>query len=87
LQIDRLAKLLGEQQIALEVAPDARALLAAESYDPAFGARPVKRALQRRLRDPLAEKILGGEIAAGDTVAVKVVDGQLRVGKKTGVAG
>ena len=82
LQIDRLAKLLGEQQIAIEVAPEARALLAAESYDPAFGARPVKRALQRRLRDPLAEKILAGEIGAGDSVAVTVVDGQLRVAKK-----
>jgi ATP-dependent Clp protease ATP-binding subunit ClpB len=87
LQIDRLAKLLGEQQIAIEVAPEARALLAAESYDPAFGARPVKRALQRRLRDPLAEKILGGEIGAGDSVAVTVVDGQLKVAKKAAVAG
>jgi len=83
LQIDRLAKLLGEQQIAIEVAPDARALLAVESYDPAFGARPVKRALQRRLRDPLAEKILAEEIGAGDTVVVTVVDGQLKVAKKT----
>jgi ATP-dependent Clp protease ATP-binding subunit ClpB len=82
LQIDRLAKLLGEQQIALEVSPEARALLAAESYDPAFGARPVKRALQRRLRDPMAEKILGGELGAGDTVAVAVVEGQLKVAKK-----
>jgi ATP-dependent Clp protease ATP-binding subunit ClpB len=83
LQIDRLAKLLGEQQIALEVAPEARALLASESYDPAYGARPVKRALQRRLRDPLAEKILAGEIAAGDTVMVTVVEGQLKLAKKT----
>jgi ATP-dependent Clp protease ATP-binding subunit ClpB len=83
LQIDRLAKLLGEQQIAIEVAPEARALLAAESYDPAYGARPVKRALQRRLRDPLAEKILAGEIGAGDTVVVTLVEGQLKVAKKS----
>jgi len=81
LQLDRLAKLLGEQQIAIEVSPEARALLAAESYDPAYGARPVKRALQRRLRDPLAEKILSGELAAGDTVAVTVTVGQLRLEK------
>jgi len=82
LQIERLAKLLAEQQIGIEVSPEARALLAAESYDPAYGARPVKRALQRRLRDPLAEKILGEELGAGDMVAVGVVDGQLRVGKR-----
>ena len=87
LQIDRLAKLLAEQQIAIEVSPEARALLAAESYDPAYGARPVKRALQRRLRDPLAEKILGEELGAGDTVVVGIADGQLKVGKKTVVAG
>jgi ATP-dependent Clp protease ATP-binding subunit ClpA len=44
--------------------------VAAEGYDPAFGARPVKRAIQRLLRDPLAEKILAGEVVAGDTVRV-----------------
>jgi ATP-dependent Clp protease ATP-binding subunit ClpB len=84
LQIDRLAKLLAEQQIAIEVAPEARALLAAESYDPAYGARPVKRALQRRLRDPLAERILGGELAAGDTVTVAIADGQLAFTRRRG---
>jgi ATP-dependent Clp protease ATP-binding subunit ClpB len=81
LQIDRLAKLIAEQQIALEVTPEARAILAAESYDPAYGARPVKRALQRRLRDPLAEMILAGELGAGDKVVVGVSDGQLRIEK------
>ncbi len=82
LQIDRLAKLLGEQQLAIEVSPEARALLAVESYDPAYGARPVKRALQRRLRDPLAEKILAGELVAGDTVVVTAADRALRIDKK-----
>ncbi|HET6147169.1 MAG TPA: AAA family ATPase [Polyangia bacterium] len=81
LQIDRIAKLLGEQQIAIEVTPGARALLAAESYDPAYGARPVKRALQRRLRDPLSEKILAGELAAGDTVVVSAAGAELRLEK------
>ena len=54
------------------MAPDGAvlALIASESYDPAYGARPVKRTLQRRLRDPLAEKILAGELGAGDTVVV-----------------
>jgi ATP-dependent Clp protease ATP-binding subunit ClpB len=82
LQIARLAKLLGEQQIAIDVRPEARTLLAAESYDPAFGARPVKRALQRRLRDPLAEKILAGELSAADTVVVSVTDGHLVLEKR-----
>jgi ATP-dependent Clp protease ATP-binding subunit ClpB len=82
LQIDRLAKLLAEQQIGIEVAPAARALLAAESYDPAYGARPVKRALQRRLRDPLAEKILTGELTAGDVVLIDSHAGQLTLTKK-----
>ena len=70
LQIARLAKLLDEQRITLDIRDDARALIATQSYDPAFGARPVKRALQRLLRDPLAEKILAGDLAAGDTVVV-----------------
>jgi len=82
LQIERIAQLLGEQQIALQVTPEARALLAAESYDPAYGARPVKRALQRRLRDPLAEKILAGELAAGDTVVVSAAGGDLKLEKR-----
>jgi ATP-dependent Clp protease ATP-binding subunit ClpB len=81
LQINRLAKLLAEQRIGLEIGPEARALIAAESFDPAFGARPVKRALQRRLRDPLAEKILAGEIGAGDTVVVGLQGGELSFGK------
>jgi ATP-dependent Clp protease ATP-binding subunit ClpB len=80
LQLDRLAKLLAEQQIGLEVTPEARAVLAVESYDPAYGARPVKRALQRRLRDPLSEKILAGELTGGDTVTVSVGDGELLIG-------
>jgi ATP-dependent Clp protease ATP-binding subunit ClpB len=82
LQIDRLAKLLDEQHIALEVSAEARALIAAQSYEPAFGARPVKRALQRLLRDPLAEKLLAGELGAGETALVGSRDGQLTVSKK-----
>jgi ATP-dependent Clp protease ATP-binding subunit ClpB len=83
LQIERLAKLLGEQRIALELTAGARALIAAESYDPAFGARPVKRALQRRLRDPLAEQILTGALGPGDTALVDCREGQLVFDKKS----
>jgi ATP-dependent Clp protease ATP-binding subunit ClpB len=70
LQVKRLAKLLDDQHLGLELTAEARALIAAESYDPLYGARPVKRTLQARLRDPLAEMILSGTIAAGDTVLV-----------------
>jgi ATP-dependent Clp protease ATP-binding subunit ClpB len=77
LQVARLGKLLAEQRITLRLAPEARARVAAEGYDPTFGARPVKRAIQRLLRDPLSEKILAGEIVAGDTVGVAERDGAL----------
>jgi len=70
LQVKRLARLLAEQRISLALSAEALARVAAEGYDPAFGARPVKRAIQRLLRDPLAEKILAGEVVAGDTVRV-----------------
>ena len=77
LQVARLGKLLGEQRITLRLDREARARVAAEGYDPTFGARPVKRAIQRLLRDPLAERILAGDISAGDTVGVTERDGAL----------
>ncbi len=81
LQLRRLAITLAEQKLTLEVTPEARALLARESYDPAFGARPVKRSLQRRLRDPLAEKILAGQLAPGDHIRASAVAGALQLDK------
>jgi ATP-dependent Clp protease ATP-binding subunit ClpB len=81
LQLRKLQAALGELQIALEVSPEARALLARESYDPAFGARPVKRCLQRRLRDPLSERLLGAEVAPGDRIRVTAVGEELRFEK------
>jgi ATP-dependent Clp protease ATP-binding subunit ClpB len=79
LQLARLAALVAEQKITLEVTPEARALLAEESYDPAFGARPVKRCLQRRVRDPLAEQILTGQLAPGANVRVVREGSALRI--------
>jgi ATP-dependent Clp protease ATP-binding subunit ClpB len=77
LQLDRLRKLLAEQRLMLDVTDAARSKLAEESYDPAFGARPVKRTIQRRVRDALAEGILAGSYPAGATVRVDVRDGAL----------
>ncbi len=70
IQLGRLRKLLADRSIALEL--DAKALdwLAAEGYDPVYGARPLKRVIQRSLQNPLASRILEGSIAEGETVHV-----------------
>jgi ATP-dependent Clp protease ATP-binding subunit ClpB len=81
LQLRRLYAALAEQKLSLEVTPEARALLARESYDPAFGARPVKRCLQRRLRDPLSEGILAGTFTAGDKIRATAAGDLLRLEK------
>ena len=63
-------KLLDERKIALELDESARAWLADKGYDPVYGARPLKRVIQRQVQDPLAEKILAGEIRDGDLVKI-----------------
>ncbi len=70
IQLRRVAKLLAEKGFKLEVTEAAREYLAEVGYDPHFGARPLKRAIQRELQDPLALKILAGEFKEGDTIKV-----------------
>ncbi|MGH6840342.1 MAG: AAA family ATPase, partial [Methylocella sp.] len=70
IQFARLAKLLEDRKITLELEPEARAWLAAKGYDPAYGARPLKRVIQKNVQDPLAELILAGEIHDGERVGV-----------------
>ena len=78
LQLDRLAGFLAEREIRLEVTPDARARIAEVGYDPAFGARPMKRAIQHLVSDPLAMAFLDGRYADGDTIRVDVdAEGEL----------
>jgi ATP-dependent Clp protease ATP-binding subunit ClpB len=72
LQMQHLLKRLGERKITLHLSPAAKALLFREGYDPAFGARPMKRAIQRLIQDPLALKLLDGEIQPGDEVNADV---------------
>src|SRR6202050_2373816 len=72
LQMQHLVKRLGERQITLHLTAAAKALLFTEGYDPAYGARPMKRAIQRLIQDPLAMKILDGEVHPGDQVSVDV---------------
>ena len=70
IQLARLKRLLAERKIALDVRPDAIAWLAKKGYDPVYGARPLKRVIQRDLQNALAIRILDGRIAEGDTVTV-----------------
>jgi ATP-dependent Clp protease ATP-binding subunit ClpB len=71
-------KRVSEKKIALTLTAAAKALLFREGYDPAYGARPMKRAIQRLIQDPLALKILGGAVQPGDTI---VVDADTKTGE------
>ncbi len=77
IQLERLRKLLADRKISLEVSEAAKRHLAAIGYDPAFGARPLKRAIQHALQDPLSLAILEGRYREGDTVHVDVENGEL----------
>jgi ATP-dependent Clp protease ATP-binding subunit ClpB len=77
LQIARFAQLLAERKLRLEVTPAAKQLLVAEGYDPVYGARPLKRAIQRLVQNPLALAVLEGQYSEGDLVRVgRAKDGQ-----------
>jgi ATP-dependent Clp protease ATP-binding subunit ClpB len=70
LQIARVASLVRDRKLTLEVTPAARSAVATEGYDPVYGARPLKRAIQRLLQNPLAMAVLEGKYSEGDTVRV-----------------
>ena len=78
LRLDDLRKLLADRKITIELTQPAKELLFLEGYDRAYGARPLKRAIQRLIQDPLALKILEGEVLHGDHV---VVDADKKAGK------
>jgi len=78
LQADALKKLLHERGIGLLLTDAALDALAAEGYDPQFGARPLKRTIQRRLQNPLAMKLLEGAFKTGDVIEVTVESGELK---------
>jgi ATP-dependent Clp protease ATP-binding subunit ClpB len=77
IQVARVGKLLADRKIVLDLTDGARAWLGRVGYDPVYGARPLKRAVQRYLQDPLADAILRGEIADGATVRVTEGEGAL----------
>ena len=77
IQFKRLAKLLEDRKIGVELDPKARHWLADKGYDPAYGARPLKRTIQKTVQDPLAQMLLAGEIGDGETVKIGVSHGAL----------
>ncbi|MCW8958958.1 MAG: AAA family ATPase, partial [Gammaproteobacteria bacterium] len=81
IQIDYLRKRLAEREMALELTEAALDKLGEAGFDPVYGARPLKRAIQQRIENPLAQSILGGEFLPGDTVQVDVRDGEMIFGK------
>jgi ATP-dependent Clp protease ATP-binding subunit ClpB len=80
LQILQVAKLVAQRQITLRLSDSARDLVLKEGYDPAYGARPLRRAIQHLIQDPLAMRILDGEVLPGDEV---LVDADKRTGEMT----
>jgi len=81
IQLERLRQRLTARKMTLTLTPTAKDLLATEGYDPTFGARPLKRVIQRRLEDPLALDILQGRFQEGDAVEVDAQKGQLAIRK------
>ena len=79
IQLSRLGKLLKEKQMELDVNSEAKTFLAEKGFNPEYGARPLKRVIQERLQDPLAEKIIAGDINEGDKVLVSLVEGELDI--------
>jgi len=82
IQMARLLRRLAARKIVLDLDDAARKWLANEGYDPVFGARPLKRVIQRELQNPLAELLLGGEVRDGDTVPVTVGPEGLMIGDR-----
>ncbi len=86
IQVRRLQKLLGSRQLEIELTDAARTYLADKGFDPAYGARPLKRVIQRQVQDPLAMGLLRGDFSEGDRVRVDVLDGRLTFERIAGVA-
>ncbi len=84
IQLARLNELLAERHITIRATDGAVELLAKKGYDPDFGARPLKRTIQRLVQDPLSNKVLAGEVSDGDTVVLDAGDGKLIIRTEPG---
>ena len=81
IQLGRLEKLMADRRLTLDIDDSALAWLADKGYDPAYGARPLKRVIQKDLVDPMAKKLLAGELADGSVISVSAGDAGLEIGK------
>ncbi|HPS76723.1 MAG TPA: hypothetical protein PLS53_01055, partial [Thermoanaerobaculaceae bacterium] len=79
IQLGRLNAMLSTRGLRIETTPEAEEMLARDGFDPDFGARPLRRTIQRLVQDPLARLVLEGQVADGTTVRLKVADGELRL--------
>jgi ATP-dependent Clp protease ATP-binding subunit ClpB len=86
IQMKRLLSLLAERKIAIDLAPDARSWLADKGYDPIYGARPLKRVIQKHLQDPLAEQILSGQVLDGSEILIEAGSDRLLISPKAPVS-
>jgi ATP-dependent Clp protease ATP-binding subunit ClpB len=86
LQLEHLRRLLAERHLGIEVTPEARQLLAEQGYDPVYGARPLKRVIQRLLQNPIALEVLEGKYHPGDVIHVERRGDGLRFSRRAGVA-
>jgi ATP-dependent Clp protease ATP-binding subunit ClpB len=86
LQINILQARLQEREISLQLSTEALDLIGAAGFDPVYGARPLKRAIQNQLENPLAQEILAGRFAPGDAIQVDVQDGRLVFAAGSGTA-
>ena len=79
IQVERVQKLLRDRKVTLELSEAAKKWLGRVGYDPVYGARPLKRAVQRYVQDPLADMILSGKVPDGSTVQIDEGDGELEM--------
>ena len=81
IQLQRFERLLADRRLTLDLDDSALAWLADHGYDPVYGARPLKRVIQKELVDPIARKLLAGEIEDGGVIGVSAGEGGLVIGK------
>ena len=77
IQLERVFARISERKIKIRISDDAKTFLVNAGYNPQFGARPLKRAIQRYLEDPLAMELLEGHFSEGDSIAIDLRDGRL----------
>ena len=83
LQLSLIDKRLDKQGLKIKISPEVIEFISAEGYDPIYGARPLKRAIQRHLLDPLSMSLLNGEFESGDTINVSLYSGNLKFDKSS----